>query len=101
LLSLATAFSEELLSRGFLFTRLYEGSKKLWYAAFMSSLLFVAFHIPILATTLRFTGTTLVLFFLTNIVLGVTNSLIYHKTRSLVAPILIHLFWNVTVAVFL
>lgn len=101
LLSLATSFSEELLSRGFLFTRLLEGSKRLWYAACMSSFLFVAFHIPILTTTLRYTGTTLILFFLTNIVLGITNSLIFHKTKSLVAPILIHLFWNVTVAVFL
>ena len=101
LLSFATAFSEEVLSRGFLFTRLYEGTKKLWYSAFMSAFLFVAFHIPILLTTLRFTGMTLVLFFLTNIVLGVANSIIFNKTKSLVAPILIHLFWNVTVAMFL
>jgi uncharacterized protein len=101
LLSFATAFSEELLSRGFFFNRLYEVTKRLWYAAILSSLMFVAFHIPILLTTLRFTGTTLILFFLTNIVLGIANSLIFSKTRSLVAPILIHLFWNVTVAMFL
>lgn len=100
-LSFATAFSEELLSRGFFFNRLFEATKRVWYAAILSSFMFVAFHIPILLTTLRFTGTTLILFFLTNIVLGIANSLIFSKTKSLVAPILIHLFWNVTVAMFL
>jgi len=101
LLSLATSCSEELLSRGFFFSRLYEASKNLIHASLMSTLLFVAFHIPILLTSLRFQGSTLILFFLTTFVLGITNSLIYHKTKSLVAPILIHLFWNMTVAVFL
>lgn len=101
LLSLATSFSEELLSRGFFFSRLLETSKSLVHAVVMSTLMFVAFHIPILLTSLKFQGTTLILFFITSFVLGMTNSLIYHKTKSLVAPVFIHLFWNLTVAVFL
>jgi len=100
-LSLATACSEELLSRGFFFSRLFEISHNLVNAVVMSTFLFVAFHIPILLTSLRFQGTTLVLFFMTSFVLGFANSIIYHKTKSLVAPILIHFFWNMTVAVFL
>jgi len=100
-LSLATSISEEILSRGFFFSRLFEASKNLVQSVIMSTLLFVAFHIPILLTSLRFQGTTLILFFMTSFVLGIANSLIFHKTKSLVAPILIHLFWNVTVAVFL
>jgi len=98
ILSLATACTEELLSRGFLFSRLYEQSKKVWYAVLLSSLMFMAFHIPILATTLKFQGSTLVLFFWTTFSLGVINSIFYLQTRSLVMPILVHLFWNLTVA---
>jgi len=101
ILSLATSISEELLSRGFFFSRLFEASKDLIQSVIMSTLLFVAFHVPILLTSLRFQGTTLILFFITSFVLGLTNSLIFHKTKSLVAPILIHFFWNMTVAVFL
>jgi membrane protease YdiL (CAAX protease family) len=101
ILSLVTAISEELLSRGFYFSRLYETSKSLIHAVGMSTLLFVAFHVPILLTSLKFQGPTLILFFMTSFVLGLTNSLIYYRTKSLVAPILIHLFWNMTVAVFL
>lgn len=100
-LSLATAVSEELLSRGFYFSRLFAASKNLIHSSVMSTLLFVAFHVPILLTSLKFQGATLILFFMTSFVLGITNSLVYHKTKSLVAPVLIHLFWNITVAVFL
>jgi len=101
ILSLATAFTEELLSRGFLFSRLYEQTKKMWYAVIVSSLMFMAFHIPILATTLKFQGSTLVLYFWMTLSLGVINSIFYFQTQSLVVPILVHLFWNITVAILL
>lgn len=101
ILSLATAFTEELLSRGFLFSRLYEQTKKVWYAVIVSTLMFMAFHIPILATSLKFQGPTLILFFWTTLSLGIINSIFYFQTRSLVIPILVHLFWNLTVALLL
>lgn len=100
-LSLATACSEELLSRGFLFSRIYERTKNMPVASIVSTLLFVLLHVPILVTSLKLQGTALVLFFVTDIVLGVANSLLYFNTRSLVAPVLVHLFWNMTVALYL
>jgi membrane protease YdiL (CAAX protease family) len=101
LLSLATAISEEVLSRGFLFTRIYEKTKNLPYASILSTLMFVSLHVPILVTSLRLQGFTLVLFFITNLVLGFANSLLMYNTKSVVAPILVHLFWNMTVALYL
>ncbi len=101
LLSLATAISEELLSRGFLFSRLYTYTKRLWYSIVLSTAMFVAFHIPILVTSLKFQGPTLILFVATSVVLAVVNSIIFFQTKSLVTPILIHFFWNMTVALFL
>lgn len=101
ILSLATAFSEELLSRGFIFKRIYEKTKNLPYASLISTVLFVALHIPILVTTLKFQGLTLILFIATDFVLGMANSLLFYNTGSLVAPILVHIFWNMTVALYL
>lgn len=101
LLSLATACWEELLSRGFLLSRLYEQTKRLWYSILLSTGMFVAFHIPILVTSLKFQGPTLLLFFFTSIVIGLINSMILLQTKSLVAPVLIHFFWNMTVVLFL
>ena len=101
ILSLATAFSEELLSRGFLFGRILEKTKSLPYASFISTVLFVFLHVPILVTSLKLQGVALALYFVTDFVLGLANSLLYYNTGSLVAPILVHIFWNMTVALYL
>lgn len=101
LLSTATAFSEEVLSRGFVFTRLLEGKKGLLTSAFLSTLMFVVLHIPILAFSLKLQGSALLLFFITDFVLGFANALLLYNTGSLVAPILVHIFWNMTVALYL
>ncbi|MBI5019753.1 CPBP family intramembrane metalloprotease [Candidatus Gottesmanbacteria bacterium] len=101
LLSAATAFSEELLSRGFVFTRLIEGKKSLIYAAAISTLMFVVLHVPILAFSSKLTGVVLLMFFVTDFVLGFANALLLYNTGSLIAPILVHVFWNMTVALYL
>lgn len=101
LLSLATAFSEELLCRGFLFTRIYESRKNLILAAGISALLFLLLHVPILVTTTKLVGVTLVVFIMTDIILGVANAFLMYNTGSLIAPILVHVFWNMTVAMYL
>ncbi len=101
LLSAATAFSEELLSRGFVFSRFLEGKKGLIYATLLSTLMFVVLHIPILAFALKLEGTALIMFFITDFVLGFANALLLYNTGSLIAPILVHVFWNMTVALFL
>lgn len=100
-LSLATAFSEELLNRGFLFSRILEKTRSMPYASLISTVLFVLLHVPILVTTLKLQGLALVLFFVTDFVLGLANSLLFYNTGSLVAPILVHIFWNMTVALYL
>jgi membrane protease YdiL (CAAX protease family) len=101
ILSLATAFSEELLSRGFVFNRLYEKTGNLTRAALIGAVLFLCLHVPILVTINKLTGMTLVLFFVTDFILAVANSMLFAMTGSLVAPILVHIFWNMTVALYL
>lgn len=101
LLSLATAFSEEVLSRGFVFRRFVEGGRGVIYAAFLSTVMFLVLHIPILAFSLKLNGTALILFFVTDFILGFANSLLLYNSGSLVAPILVHVFWNMTVALYL
>ncbi|MDP1722199.1 MAG: CPBP family intramembrane metalloprotease [Candidatus Gottesmanbacteria bacterium] len=100
-LSVATAISEEILNRGFLFGRIMEKTKSLPYASLLSTVLFMLLHVPILLTSLHLQGTMLVLFFLTDFILGMANSLLYFNTKSLLAPILVHVFWNMTVALYL
>lgn len=101
LLSIATAVSEEILSRGFVFSRFMEGKKGLIYSALLSTAMFVVLHVPILAFSLKLQGMALLLFFVTDFVLGFANALLFYNTGSLIAPILVHVFWNMTVALYL
>jgi membrane protease YdiL (CAAX protease family) len=101
ILSFATAFSEELLNRGFLFNRIMEKTQRLTYSALVSTVLFVLLHVPILVTSLKLHGPVLVLYFCATFLLGLINCFLYHRTKSLVAPILVHVFWNMTVALYL
>lgn len=100
-LSVATAFSEELLNRGFLFNRIHEKTKNLTYAVLVSTLLFMLLHVPILVTSLKLQGMTLVIYLATDFVIGLANSLLLFNTGSLITPILVHIFWNMTVALYL
>jgi membrane protease YdiL (CAAX protease family) len=101
IISLATAFSEEVLNRGFIFKRLFESTKNIYYSVGLSSLMFVFLHIPILVTSTHLNGPTLLLFVVTNLIIACINSLLFVSTGSLVAPILVHVFWNMTVALYL
>ncbi len=101
ILTVATAVSEEILNRGFLFGRIMEKTKNLPYASLLSTGLFMLLHVPILVTNLKLNGMMLALFFLTDFILGMANSLLYYNTKSLLAPILVHVFWNMTVALYL
>lgn len=96
--TIATACTEEVLNRGFLFSRIFEQSGRFVYASLVSTALFVVLHIPILVTALQLRGTMLIFYFATTAVLGMVNCILFTKTKSLVAPILVHLFWNLTVA---
>jgi membrane protease YdiL (CAAX protease family) len=102
LLSVATAFSEELLGRGFLFSRFYEKSNdNVIYAGFYSAGMSVLLHIPILLTSLKYQGSTLMLYFITSVAIALANAVLYRQTKSLVGPVLVHIFWNMTVALYL
>ncbi|MBI3379948.1 CPBP family intramembrane metalloprotease [Candidatus Gottesmanbacteria bacterium] len=101
LLNMATSLWEEILGRGYLYQRLYKLSNNQFGAAFTSSFLFLLLHVPILFTRLHLTDTSLIVYPLSILILGITNSYIFTLRKSLTLPILIHTFWNMTVALYL
>lgn len=101
LLNLATSVSEEILGRGFLYKRLFQTTNNQFGSAFTSSFLFLLLHIPILFTRLHLSGTSLLVYPVSIMLLGITNSYIFTLRGSLMLPVLIHTFWNMTVALYL
>ncbi len=94
ILTIFTAVSEEILSRGFILKRLYEDSSNMYSASFIASTLFLVLHIPILFTIPNLSGSLLLLFLGTDFILSLVNSFIFLDRKSLLAPILIHAMYN-------
>lgn len=101
LLNLATSVWEEILGRGYLYKRLFEATKNQFWAASVSGFLFLLLHIPILFTRLHFSGMTLIIYPVSILILSIANSYVLTLRGSLFLPILIHAFWNMTVALYL
>lgn len=100
-INLATSLWEEILGRGYLYQRLLTVTKNQTHAALTSSFLFFLLHIPILFTQLHLTGISLIVYPVSILLLSIANCYIYSLRGSLVLPILIHTFWNMTVALYL
>lgn len=100
-LNLATSLWEEILGRGYMFKRLLDRTGNQFWSAVVSSFLFLLLHIPILLTRLQLRGISLLVYPVSIMILGITNCYIFSARRSLTLPILIHAFWNMTVALYL
>jgi len=96
--ALATGITEEILSRGFVLKKLYEQSKNVYSSTFFASVLFFFLHVPILFANPRINGTMLLMFMTTDLLLSMINGIIFLEKKSLTAPILIHAFYNIIIA---
>ncbi len=95
--ALATGITEEILSRGFVLKKLYEESKNIYSSVFFSSILFFFLHVPILFANTKITGSMLLMFMTTDLLLSMINGLIFLQRKSLTVPILIHAFYNIII----
>lgn len=101
LTNLATSVSEEVLGRGYLYQQLLRATGKQYTAAAVSSFLFLLLHIPVLLLRLNLNGTAFFTYLASVFFLGFTNCYLLSWRKSLTVPILIHLFWNMTIALYL
>lgn len=100
LIIIATAFSEEILSRGFVLKKLYQESKNIFTASFFASVLFFFLHVPILFAS-KITGTALLFYIITDMLISLINSFVFVERKSLILPILIHAFYSLSLVIFI
>ena len=98
IMALATGITEEILSRGFVLKKLYEESRNPIRSTFFSSILFFFLHVPVLFVNTKINGNMLLVFMVTDLFLSMITGLIMIQRKSLTAPILIHAFYNIIVA---
>ncbi len=99
-LSLATAFSEEILGRGIIFNQLKE-KHSIFISALLSSTASLTIHLPILITQLNLIGTSLIVFLASVYLLSFVNCYLYQNRKNLILPILVHTFWNMAIILYI
>lgn len=100
IITIFTATSEEVLSRGFILKRLYDDSKNMYSAVFLNSILFLILHFPILLSNSKLSGSLILLFLGTDFILSLVNSFVFIERKSLLAPILIHALYNISILLY-
>jgi len=100
LISFFTAFSEELVFRGYIMTRLAQGLKNDLMANVLAAVLFALLHIPIAIYVLHYSAVDLLSFEWVMFVLGIVNGYLFSKVRSLAIPVMSHSLWNLAIILF-
>ena len=100
LLSLATAISEEISFRGYIFNRTWFILGKEWTANFITSFVWGLIHIPIsmLWWDLSFIDT--LGYFILITLFGIGSSFVFARTRNVTSSILLHVFWEWPIILF-
>jgi len=99
-LSLATAFSEEILFRGYVFTRLLKVWKNELAAGVVSALLFSLIHFPVAIFVWGYEPSMLFIQGFLTFLLGLGNGFLMVKTGNIIAPIINHALWGLTIFLF-
>ncbi len=100
-IAVATSISEEILSRGFVLKRLYQQSRNIYTSSFFASVLFFFLHVPILFTSNQLTGSLLLQIVLSDLVLSLAVSFLFIRRKSLVAPIIVHALYTLSLYFFI
>lgn len=99
-LSFATAITEEITFRGYVFTRFWAYVKNEFLANIMTSLFWAALHVPITIFVWKLDfGAGLTYLFLTTL-FGVGSSFVYARTKNILSPILLHVLWQWPIILF-
>ncbi len=100
-IAIATSVSEEILSRGFVLKRLYQQSRNIYTSSFFASVLFFFLHVPILFTSNQFTGALLLQVMVADLVLSLAVSFLFIRRKSLIAPIIVHALYSLSIYFFI
>jgi len=99
-LSLATAISEELSFRGFIFNRVWHALGTEWSANLLTSFVWALIHIPIAIFwwDLSLGGT--VGYLLLTTIFGIGSAYLFARTRNVISSIFLHVLWAWPIVLF-
>lgn len=99
-LSFATAISEELAFRGYIFTRVWKFVKNEIYANLLTSVFWAMIHVPITIFVWKLDFTAAVTYLVLTSIFGMGSAFVFARTKNIVSPILLHVLWQWPIILF-
>lgn len=100
LLSLATAVTEEVSFRGYIFHRLWRVLGRELPANLITTLLWVAIHIPMTIFVWKLDFPAALVYLILTGVFGIGSAFIFARTKNVFSSILLHLLWEWPIILF-
>ena len=91
--SLVTAITEESAFRGYIFNRLWYIFKSEWAANLISSFGWALVHLPITYFVLHYSFEQMITYLVLIFIFGVASALVFARTKTITASILLHVLW--------
>lgn len=99
-LSFATALTEEITFRGYLFNRVWAAIGNEWVANLLTSLVWALIHVPVTFFVWKLSiGSALVYLMLTTI-FGIGSCFVFARTRNVLSSVILHTMWEWPIILF-
>ena len=99
-LSFATAITEELVFRGYIFTRVWKFLKNELTANIVTSVFWALIHVPITIFVWKLDFSASILYLMLTAVFGMGSAFIFARTKNILSPILLHVLWQWPIILF-
>ncbi len=99
-ITLATAVSEEIAFRGFLFNRVWYALGKEWTANLITSVVWAVIHVPVTVFVWKFDLYSSVVYLLLVTLFGVGSAWVFARTKNVTSSILLHVLWQWPIILF-
>jgi len=93
-LSFATAFSEEVTFRGYLFNRVWLALKDEFVANISTSFVWALIHIPVVVFVWKLNLSASILYLFLTTIFGIGSAFVFARTKNIVSSILLHVLWE-------
>lgn len=100
ILSLATAISEEVAFRGYIFSRVWKVLKSEYAASISTSIVWVLIHIPITVFIWKLDLGASIGYLLLTFIFGLGSAFVFARTGNILSSILLHVLWEWPIILF-
>lgn len=100
LVSFATAFSEEVSFRGYIFNRLWNVLNNEWLANIITSTVWAVVHVPITIFVWKLSLASALIYLFLTLLFGMGSAFVFARTKNVFSSVFLHVLWQWPIILF-